>query len=157
MPKLLHGLWTGALAGAAGTTALNLATYADMTVRARPSSSTPERLVEKVATDLDVPIPGQGEQRRNRVAGLGGLAGPLVGVAVGAAAGAARALGVRLPLVVAGPLIGVAAMAAADVPLAAERVSDPRTWTPADWAADAVPHLLFGLVTALALRSMQRR
>jgi hypothetical protein len=157
MPKLLTGLWTGALAGAAGATALNIATYIDMTVRARPSSSTPEQLVQKVASDLDVAIPGSGEQRENRISGLGGLSGPLVGVAVGAAAGAARALGIRLPLVLSAPLIGAAAMASADVPLAAEGVSDPRTWSRADWAADAVPHLVFGLVTAVAIRAMQRR
>ena len=28
------------------------------------------------------------------------------------------------------------------------RVSDPRRWSPSDWAADVLPHLAYGLVTA---------
>jgi uncharacterized membrane protein len=35
-------------------------------------------------------------------------------------------------------------MAATDVPVAALGVSDPRGWSAADWAADAVPHLAYG-------------
>ena len=40
-----------------------------------------------------------------------------------------------------------AAMAASDVSIALTGVSDPRTWTPADWASDVIPHLVYGLVT----------
>jgi hypothetical protein len=36
----------GAMAGAAGTTALNAVTYMDMVVRGRGASSTPEQVVE---------------------------------------------------------------------------------------------------------------
>lgn len=47
---MLTGLLRGAAAGAAGATVLNAVTYLDMAVRGRPSSSTPEQLVE-TATD----------------------------------------------------------------------------------------------------------
>src|SRR4051812_32917314 len=73
----------GAAAGAAGTAALNAVTYLDMAIRGRPSSSTPEQTVEALADKAHVPIPGDEETRRNRVEGLGPLAGLGGGVAVG--------------------------------------------------------------------------
>jgi hypothetical protein len=30
-------------------------------------------------------------------------------------------------------------------------ITDPRTWSTADWIADLVPHLAYGLVTYAAL------
>ena len=48
--RLWQALAAGTAAGAAGTTALNLVTYLDVAARGRPSSSTPEVTVEKVAT-----------------------------------------------------------------------------------------------------------
>ena len=49
----------GALAGAAGTTALNTVTYLDMAVRGRGASSTPEDTVVKVSEMAALRIPGQ--------------------------------------------------------------------------------------------------
>ena len=43
------GIARGALAGAAGTTALNAATYLDMALRGRPASDSTEQLVEKTS------------------------------------------------------------------------------------------------------------
>jgi hypothetical protein len=43
------GLWRGAAAGAAGTTALNAATYLDMAMRGRSTSSAPQDLVKAAA------------------------------------------------------------------------------------------------------------
>jgi hypothetical protein len=34
--------------------------------------------------------------------------------------------------------------------MAARGVSDPRSWGAADWLADVVPHVAYGLVTAWA-------
>src|SRR5687768_173854 len=85
----------GAAAGAAGTTALNAVTYLDMAVRGRGTSSTPEDTVEKLAATAHVPIPGEGETRRNRVQGLGPLMGLVVGIGVSALGGLARASGYR--------------------------------------------------------------
>jgi hypothetical protein len=119
----------GAAAGAAGTTALNAATYLDMVVRGRGSSSAPADLAEAVAERADVEIPGEGDERDNRLAGLGPLSGTGVGVVVGAAAGlmlgALRKRGVTLPAPVPVVLIGATAMALSDVPLKLFGISDP--------------------------------
>ena len=55
-----------------------------------------------------------------------------------------------IPVPVAGIALGLAAMAASDVPISMSGVSDPATWAPEDWAADLIPHLIYGLVTAVA-------
>jgi hypothetical protein len=152
MTSILSGALRGAAAGAAGVTALNAVTYLDMVYRGRPASDTPQQLVERVAADVGVGVPGSGEERENRLQGLGPLAGVLTGVAVGAVAGTLRAAGVRLPAAVAAPLVGLTAMAGADGPLAATGLSDPRTWAAADWAADLLPHLAYGAVVEAVLR-----
>lgn len=146
----------GAAAGAAGTTALNAATYIDMVMRARASSRTPQQLVEAVVGGVGLQVPGNEEQRENRLGGLGPLAGILTGVLVGAGAGAIHATGRKLPAALGAPLIGLIAMAAADLPLLLTGLSDPRKWATADWLADALPHLGYGVVTHAALASMER-
>ena len=60
----------GAAAGAAGTAALNAVTYLDMAIRGRPSSSTPEQVVETIADKAHVSIPGDSQAR-----GAGGTSG----------------------------------------------------------------------------------
>jgi hypothetical protein len=151
------GTARGVLAGAAGTTALNAATYLDMALRGRPASDSTEQLVQAAADRASLAIPGDKDEQGNRVQGLGPLSGIAVGVAVGAVAGVAhRGLARRgraLPAVVEVPLIGGVAMALADVPLKLLGISDPAAWGAADWASDAIPHLLYGLVTYAVLRS----
>ena len=154
MSGVLAGLLTGAAAGAAGTTALNATTYLDMAVRGRPTSSTPEQTVEALTDRVGLSVPGGGETRDDRIAGLGPLQGILTGVAVGAAAGLARSLGLRLPLSAAALGVGAGAMLASDGGMAVLGVSDPRTWSAGSWAADAVPHAAYGLVTAVVLRRL---
>src|SRR3954451_8312239 len=90
MGDATHAALMGALAGAAGTTALDAVTYLDMAVRGRPSSSTPEDTVVKLADTLGVTIPGDGDTRANRVAGLGPLTGYAAGIGIGALLGLAR-------------------------------------------------------------------
>jgi hypothetical protein len=154
---MTSGTVRGALAGAAGTTALNAATYLDMTLRGRPASESTTELVERVADRASVSIPGDKDERGNRVQGLGPLAGIAVGVTVGAVAGLVyRALARRgraVPAVVEVPLLGAAAMALSDVPLKLLGISDPATWSATDWASDVVPHLLYGAVTYSVLRT----
>lgn len=147
-------LWHGLAAGAAGTTALNVVTYLDMAVRGRPTSSTPEDTVEKLAHKARIQIPGDQDTRKNRLAGLGPLTGIAAGLGVGAALGLARALGLRPNLLLAGVVAGVGAMAGTDAPMAALGVSDPRSWAAKDWLSDAVPHLAYGLVTAAVLQHL---
>ncbi|MEA5360972.1 hypothetical protein VA596_15600 [Amycolatopsis sp., V23-08] len=147
MSMLIKGLARGVTAGAAGTTALNAASGLDAFVRARPASDAPQRLVAELAGDADVSVPGNRKQRRRRVEALGPLSGTATGLALGALAGGLRAAGLRLPTVVGGPLLAVVAMLATDGPLALTGVSDPREWTGADWAADVLPHLAYGVTT----------
>jgi hypothetical protein len=144
---MLHTLARGCAAGAAGTTALNAVTYADMALRGRPTSSAPEDVVDTIATDTGHPVPGTGDLRDNRLSGLGALAGIAVGVATGAAVALVHRAGVRVPVWVGGPVTGALAMAATDLPMARTGVSDPRTWSAKDWLSDAVPHVVYGLVT----------
>jgi hypothetical protein len=49
MTSLPTGLARATLAGAAGSTALKVATYLDMVIRARPASQAPQQLVEELA------------------------------------------------------------------------------------------------------------
>lgn len=149
--KLLTGAILGAAAGAAGTTALNLVTYVDMALRGRPTSDTPEQTVEALAETAHVHIPGEGDVRKNRIAGLGPLTGIAAGLGVGTLLGVLRAAGGRAPLVVSSAITGLAAMAATDGSMTALGVTDPRAWKGKDWFADAVPHLAYGLVTAAVL------
>lgn len=84
--RMLHGT----AAGAAGTTALNGVTYLDVALRARRASDTPQQAVETRAAKAGHPVPGEGEQRTNQLAGLGPLSGTVTGVLVAVGAGVAR-------------------------------------------------------------------
>jgi hypothetical protein len=146
----------GIAAGAAGTTALNLLTYLDMTVRGRPASTTPEVTVRKFADRAGIRIPGDGQTRDNRVAGLGPTMGLLAGLVTGAGAGLGRAAGLEPGLLLGGVATGAAAMIATDAPMAVLGVTDPRRWSVSDWLGDAVPHLAYGLTTAVVLHALER-
>lgn len=150
-----HRITAGLLAGAAGTTALNAVTYADMALRGRAASEMPEQLVDRAADAAGVRT-GDGETAANRRQALGALLGYVVGLGTGAAYGAAG--GARGPVgVVAGALgLAVAAALAADGPAVALGLTDPRTWPPGSWASDAVPHLAYGVVTAVAYDGLTR-
>jgi hypothetical protein len=148
---MIRGLLRGAAAGAAGTTALDAATYADMALRGRPASTTPQRSIETLAGVLGLRVPGTGAVRENRLQGLGAFAGIATGVGVGAALGALRDLGWRPGPLAGGLATAGAALVAANGPMVAFGVTDPRTWSAADWVADIVPHLAYGLVTYATL------
>jgi hypothetical protein len=156
MGILTHAGW-GALAGAAGTTALNAASYLDMAVRGRPASSTPEQSVEAIAARAGVEIPGEGETRDNRVAGLAPLFGTATGIGVGVVFGLLRWAGLRLPGPVGAVVVGGTAMAAADVSLTRLGLTDPKEWGAAGWLSDALPHLAYGAVTVATLHALDRR
>jgi hypothetical protein len=141
----------GAAAGAAGTTALNGASYIDMVVRGRPSSSTPEKTVEKLSEKTHVPIPGENEEEQNRVSGLGPLTGLVAGVGTGALLGLARAAGWRPGIVVSAAAATFGAMLGGNGPMTVLGVTDPRTWSAKSWVVDIVPHVTYGAVTAAVL------
>jgi hypothetical protein len=144
----LNRILRGAAAGAAGTTALNAVTYLDMALRGRPASDTPERTVGRIADLLHVGIPGDDATRGNRLSGWGALSGLAAGVAVGMAYGAWQSVVGRTGSLT-GPLLATGgALVVGNGPMTALGLTDPRSWSRADWLSDVVPHLAYGWVTA---------
>jgi hypothetical protein len=141
----MRTLVRGLLAGAAGTTALDAVTYLDMAIRGRPASETPQQTVQRLADLLGVRL-GEGKRAENRRAGIGALLGYAVG------AGTAAVYGVvtrgRLSPRAGAVVLSAMALVAANGPMVVLGVTDPRQWTAADWAADIVPHLAYGVVAA---------
>jgi hypothetical protein len=147
-------LGRGLAAGAAGTTALNAATYADMALRGRSASDMPQQAVEQLAQRAGQEIPGEGEIRRHRVDALGALSGMATGVGVGVVASVLGPIVRRLPVPVSGLLIGAMAMAASDGSMTPLGLTDPKSWSSTDWLSDAVPHLAYGAATAWTLKAL---
>lgn len=156
MAGLIRGLLVGMGAGAAGTTALNAASYLDIVLRARAASSTPETSARKLADVLGVGIPGDEEQQEHRLAGLGPLLGIATGVGVGALVGVARAAGVRSGAVSGTLLTTAVVLVASNAPMTLLKVTDPRTWSLTDWVSDVLPHLAYGVVTHAAAVAADR-
>src|ERR1700733_4307404 len=148
---LWPGLLSGAAAGAAGTTALNVITYLDTALRGRPTSSTPERTVEAMARLFGLTVPGSGDVLANRISGLGALTGYAAGIGMGIILGLAYALGWRPGLVVATLVASAIALIGTNGPMTVLGVTDPLTWSLVDWVSDLIPHLGYGVVTALVL------
>jgi hypothetical protein len=152
----------GTAAGAVGTVALNAVTYDDMMVRGRPASSVPSQvagqLIEKAGIDLSTQSEEQGgPTAQNRQSGLGALQGFAVGLGIGAVYGLVRrpSLG-DVSKVRAGTVLCLAAMVASDGPAVALGVTDPRQWDLNSWLSDIVPHLAYGLATALSYDALAR-
>lgn len=154
MSKALSGLTSGLLAGAAGATALNAYTYAQQAIQGTPSSATPDQAAQAVVEATGATVPGNADEKQNRLEGLGPLSGYAVGLGVAAFAGLLRALGTKLPFPLAVAGVGLGAMAISDGVMTGVGITDPRTWTPSSVAKDAAPHLAYGAVTVLALHRM---
>jgi hypothetical protein len=140
------------VAGAAGTTALNVVTYLDMAVRGRPASSTPEQSVDMMTDAAGVDL-GEGDAAENRKAGLG----PMLGLGTGLGAGAVYGLiagSRRIPKPVGTALLTGLAMLGSGAPMTALGLTDPREWSASDWAMDAVPHLAYGAVAAAVYNAL---
>lgn len=156
---MVRNALAGVIAGAAGTVALDIATYTDMAMRARSSSGAPSQMVSKLADSAHIPLSSKGvgsndEKAQNRESGLGALLGYVNGLGVGVLYGVLRSQfdGVSIPL--AGVGVGLAAMAASDVPLVALGLSNPKKWGVSGWVADVIPHLIYGLVTAIVYEAL---
>jgi hypothetical protein len=155
--RLMLGVWHGAAAGAAGTTALNAVTYLDMVIRSRPASTTPEQVVDAMARTAGVELPGSEQERAHRRFGLGSLAGILTGVGAGAVIGLVRATGRLRGTLGTGITATLLALAGSNGPMTALGVTDPRKWTATDWISDLIPHIAYGAVTALVLDKLSDR
>jgi len=154
MSGLWQGLLSGAVAGAAGTTALNVITYLDIAVRGRPTSNTPERTVEAMANLFGLTVPGTGDVLAKRISGLGALTGYAAGIGMGVILGLAYALGWRPGLLVATLVATAIALIATNGPMTVLGVTDPRTWGVVGWISDLIPHVGYGAVTALVLHCL---
>jgi hypothetical protein len=53
----------------------------------------------------------------------------------------------EVPALLSAVLVGLTAMAASDVPLVTLQVTNLRKWGFSSWLADAIPHLIYGVVT----------
>lgn len=167
----------GLAAGAAGTMALNVAGYLDMLVRGRSASTLPGDVAgrladeiglpldfdldpEETAADIDTDDDDEDEDVNERVANrqeaLGALLGYSNGLAIGVAYGLIRLAVPRPPAWLAGALLGGLAMAASDYPSTRLGLTDPQTWSGADWLADIVPHMAFGVVTAATFDAIKK-
>lgn len=146
-------LW-GAASGAVGTTVLNAITYGDMLVRGRPASGTPAKAAGILADDIGISslrTDNDEPKAENRRQAAGALLGYATGVTIGVVAAVALNRSNDEHLVRNGLLLGFVAMAASDGPIVLTGASDPRTWSPADWLSDIVPHVAYGLATAASL------
>jgi hypothetical protein len=157
---MLRTILMGTAAGAVGTVALNVVTYLDMLVRGRPSSDVPAKTAGKLAASAgvhlasDTPTGAQDKERQQQVdartSGLGALLGYVAGLGVGAVYGAVRPLLRAAPIPLTTVALGLAATAAGNLPSILTGSTDPRGWGLSGWLADLVPHLAYGLVTAIA-------
>jgi hypothetical protein len=146
-------LW-GAASGAVGTTVLNAITYGDMLLRGRPASGTPAKAAGILADDIGISslrTDNDDPRAEHRREAAGALLGYATGVGIGMVAAVALNRSNGRHLIRNGVLLGVAAMAASDGPIVLTGASDPRTWSPADWLSDVVPHVAYGLATAASL------
>lgn len=149
----MHTLVKGLIAGAAGTCALNLATYLDMLIRARPASGTPKETARRLTEVAGVSL-GDEERAGNRQEAIGALLGYATG------AGAAVCYGLldgrrRLPCPVGVAALTVLAMAGSNGPMTALGVTDPREWSATSWISDIVPHMAYGVVAYAAYELMR--
>jgi hypothetical protein len=159
----MRALILGAIAGAAGTMALDVVSYADMAVRGRAASDMPAEVIRRLAakagiTWLSIPSEETDEKLKNQRSALGALSGYAIGIGIGALYGAialATAAEQRGTLLQAS-LLGALAMAASDVPANALGATDLRGWTPSSWASDIVPHAAYGMITASVFAALAR-
>ena len=163
----------GAIAGAAGVVALNAVGYLDMLLRGRPASDLPARVAGKLAEEMGLPFDlssdadaddeadeaselgddDEPDAPANRREAMGALLGMANGVGIGVFYGIARLILPKPPAWLAGTALGAAAMAASDYPATRLGLTEPRDWTATDWASDVLPHMAFGVVTAIAFEA----
>lgn len=154
----MRPLTQGLVAGSVGTAALNITTYGDMLLRARPASSVPSEVVDRLAERTGVEL-GGGEEASNRREAAGALLGFVTGLGVTAAYAlvSGRRRTPPVSVTATAPLLGAAAMAGSDVSATALGVTDPRSWSRSAWLSDIVPHLVYGLAAGATLRALRGR
>lgn len=156
----MRHLLAGTVAGAAGTIALDVAGYADMALRGRPSSDVPAEVVRRIAEkagfqNLAKPDESVNDATKNRRSGLGALTGYSVGLFLGAAYGLARPYVKSLPAPIVAVGLAFTAMAMSDVPATRLGATDPTKWSAMDWISDVIPHLFYGFTTVFVADAIE--
>lgn len=155
---MLRELARGAAAGALGAAALNMTTYGDMAIRGRSASDLPAQTAAAIAKKANVPLQMEGEKKakkESREQGIGALLGFASGVTVGALYGVVRE---RLPakaVPFAGFGVGALATLTGNAPQVGLGLSNPKEWGAKGWAADLIPHMVYGFVTVGAYEAMR--
>ena len=122
MQKIVAGI----VAGAAGTVALDVATYLDMAIRGRSASNAPAQLVDTVAKGLHLSFSSSNDQQaKNRESGLGALLGYVNGLGTGVGLWLASVAERHGSFTIGSYRVGLAAMVASDVPLIVSHISNP--------------------------------
>ena len=116
---MIRKILLGVLSGAAGTVALDTASYADMARSGRKASDGPAQLAEKLAERAGIaalapPAESKDDTTKHRQAAVGALMGYGVGLGIGAAYGMIRPRLRDIPWPMMGLFLGAAAMAAAE-------------------------------------------
>lgn len=156
---MLREITRGAAAGAVGTAVLNLSTYGDMLLRGRPASKMPVKTAKKMAQKADVSLRREGEaeeKKDNRVQALGALMGYVAGIGVGVGYGLLRSGMAKKSTTVSGVLAGTTAAVAGAAPQVALGLTNPKDWGVEGWAADLVPHMLYGLSMVATFEAMNK-
>lgn len=144
----------GLLAGAAGTLALDIYTYADIFVTARPPSTLPATTVQKIAERVGLSwlARDDGDAPKNRRGGAGALLGYAVGLGAGVGYAVTRpALRRLIPWPVAGAILGGTTLLLSEGSATALGATDWSAWTPQEWLADIVPRTLYGITVAFVI------
>ena len=149
MPNIGLGL----VAGAAGTMALDIATYLDMAIRGRAASEVPAQLAGEIVERVGVNL-GRGETAANRRTGIGALLGYATGVGIAVVYSVLRPRVERVPFPVTAAAVGLCAMAASDVTATAYGVTNPKEWGLVGWASDMFFHLIYGYITVAVFEAL---
>jgi hypothetical protein len=136
--KVLHGV----LAGAAGTAALDLLSYADMAFRDRPPSELPDKMVAAIARSAHAPVPD-----RNRSQAFGALLGYADGLSAGAVFALVRPRMRGVPWYAAALALAFFTMLLSEGTATAMQQTDPRRWGVSGWVSDILPRVVYGAVT----------
>ena len=156
----MRGVLAGAVAGAAGTMALDMVSYGDMALRGRQSSDMPAEVVRRLAekagnAPLSVPSDEASDATKNRRSALGALSGYAIGITIGALyGGLSLAAGTKRGFLIRTLVLGALAMAASDVPATLLGAANPKEWSASSWASDIMPHVAYGLATAAVVAAI---
>jgi hypothetical protein len=155
---MVRTILAGVIGGAVGELALNIVSYGDMFVRARPASDMPGKVAQRFADGLGIQFAQAGERPEKAEArreASGAILGYGMAMLVAVAFSVLRRLGLRLPVPIAGLAMAGTAMAISDSTATVLGVADPTEWGVAGWLSDIVPHAAYGIAAAATIELIE--